>query len=589
MLGGVFDRYTWYRPGLELLPWEAELYEPPTLALADDLPDRLVLFSVGTLPPALVELVARLAEARDVHVMVLAPSRRNARAHPLLASLGKVAHEFQAALLDRDPVVHDAFDDPGRDTLLARVQAELLDDRWPAHRREPSDDSVRVHACHGPARQLQVLRDELTALLDRHRDLQPRDIVVMAPDIGVFAPLVEATFHDRPWLPVRLADRGWGAENPVLRVLLDLLALADGRLGASDVLALAELPPVQLRFGLTPDDLPELRHLAVDAGIRFGADAAHRAALGLPHDDGYTWRFGLDRLLLGQAVAHDEVVLGRVPAGSAEGRDERARLGALVDLADSVIEALVDLGRPRTCLAWRDRLSALLDTLCAVDEPTSWQRRQADQVLAELAEAPAHGFDRPLDRHGLHRWLEQRVTVPEPGAGFLAGAITFCQLVPMRAIPFRVVVLLGMDDGAFPRPFTPLGFDRLAADPRPGDRTVRDDDRALFLDALLSARDHLLVLYTGRDARTGQERPPAVPVAELLDHVDPGGLLTVHHPLQPFSPRAFDGRPAYEAWLARAAAAPKVEPRPFYSTVLDKQPIDDVDLDDLIRFFRSAP
>jgi len=349
-LASMFERYAVYRPELVATwtdpgadpGWEPVLWravarrvdgaDPGATALRLEealraghalpgVPGRVAFFSVGTLPPLTLRLVDALSACREVCLFLLSPGR-TAGEHPLLSSLGKLARELGQGVLAQSPRVVDTFKAPDPSTVLGALQHDLL--AGAAVRRPlPDDPSIRLHACHGRARQVQVLRDELLWLLDTVPGLEPRDIVVMAPDIEVFAPLVHATFsdgavdwHERnrhagglPRIPFRVADRGWHRQNAVAHLLLGVLDLVDSRRTASSLLDLAELPPVQAHFGFTPDDLPTLREWVVHAGVRWGADAEHRVGHGLPDDDAYTWRFGLDRLLLGQAMAADDLVL----------------------------------------------------------------------------------------------------------------------------------------------------------------------------------------------------------------------------------------------------------------------------------------
>jgi len=684
-IAALFERYATYRPDIvrawsdgKADGWEAPLWRAASsrlqgfdfadlaLLFADalgsttsdlgELPPRVCLFSVATLPPLQLDLLARLADHREVHLFVLAPSvawldqlaplaaalrgrevmpDRDAlpesSSHPMLDSMGAIARDFQLSILRTD---HDVVDVPSSApapvTLLEHLQADIAGGALPPTPRplDLPDRSVQIHACHGAARQVEVLRDALLRLLDELAGLEHRDILVMVPDIEAWAPLIRSVFDDGgtwarraahpgglPRIPFAIADQGATSVNPAADALLALLRLADRRLKASEVLDLLGMEAIRCRFGIAPEHLTTVRGWLHDSGVRWGADADHRAALGQPETDLYTWRHGLDRLLLGQAVDDgDALVLGVAPLTGIEGKDGRALLEGVVDFAERVVVAARTLDGARTLSDWRDVLLRLLEDFVALPPDRRWQIDAVVDGLVELTEqAAAAGFDALLDRGAVETLLEGRFSIPEPGAGFLSGRVTFCQLTPMRSIPFRVVCLVGMDDGEFPRGGGGLAFDRMDAAPRAGDRTTREDDRALFLEAILSARDALVVTHTGRRVTDDRSCPPAVPVAELLDVLDATATLDgdpaskvvhVRHRLQGFSPEYFSagGRfgaepfghdrrqlDAAEAWR-RGRQAP--EPRPG---VLVTRPLSDlpdlttdagpVDLDDLCRFW----
>ncbi|MCB9536941.1 MAG: exodeoxyribonuclease V subunit gamma [Myxococcales bacterium] len=573
---------------------------PAAAALAPtDLPPRLCVFAVSTLAPLHLELLTRLAGERTVHLFALDPGDAPAD-HPLLSALGRLPRELAAAIGALDGAeqrVHHV--DPGTDTVLRALQRDLLSGDAP---RLPPDDSVQIHGCAGPLRQVEVLRDVLLDLLVRHPDLEPHHVLVMAPDVPTYAPLVEAVFADDdgglPRLPFVLADRGARAVNPAAEALLATLDLVGGRFEASAVLDLLALPPVLRRFGLDEDDLEAVQRLVTDAGVRWGLDADHRAAHGQPGTPEHTWRFGLDRLLLGQATAYDDLVLGVLPHEAVEGKEDRAVLGALVAFVDALAAAAHALEAPRPMVAWSAALLRAVDALCAADDDTAWWLQQVRDTLTALADEAA-GVDRPLDRAGVRTLLRARLERPEPGRAFLTGGVTFSGMVPLRSIPFRVVCLLGLDDGAFPRPDRRPAFDPLVREQRAGDRPDRDDDRALFLEATLAARDHLIAFYTARDPRDGAPRLPAQPLAALQDHLPTvttdAAALQHQHPLHAFDPINFDPEAprSFDARLRAAAEAgrgPRTAAPPFFAGPLPPPPVDGdraLTLDALIAFLMN--
>lgn len=603
-----------------------------------DLPARVSLFGLTRLPVSYLHVLRALAEARDVHLFLLHPSpalwegiaalavdqppvvrRRDDRtaatpAHPLLASWGRDAREMQLVLTAGagagTHVDHHHPTAAPAATLLQRIQADIRADRSPAGAPLPggaddrvplplSDRSLQVHACHGRARQVEVVRDAILHLLAEDETLEARDVIVMCPDIETFAPLVHATFGaggtgeeveedaakspERPDLRVRLADRSLRQTNPVLATVSELLALADARVTASQVLDLAGRDPVRRRFRLDDDDLSRIEEWVVTAGIRWGFDGAHRAPFKLDRLEANTWRAGVDRVLVGVAMAEEgERLLGGVLPLDDVDSSSIDLAGRFAELIDRLEARLDDLRRPQLLERWVAAIAAAVDELTATSQDDGWQRIQVQRLLDDVVlEATTEGATSAaeLALPEVRALLADRLRGRPTRANFRTGHLTVCTLVPMRSVPHRVVCLLGLDDGMFPRRCARDGDDLILDDPHVGDRDARSEDRQLLLDALLAATDHLVITYTGRDERTNAARPPAVPVGELLDLVDrmaPAPARTqvvTHHPLQPFDARNFTtGRLLPErVWSfdtislagARALAGGRENPPPF--------------------------
>jgi exodeoxyribonuclease V gamma subunit len=635
-LAGLYDHYALQRPEMvrawaagEQAHWQAGLWRglrarlgvpspaerlpeacarlraEPALA---GLPPRLAIFGLTRLPGAHLEVLDALAHAREVHLFVLHPSPalwerlRGARAvrraedatapdveNPLLASWGRDARELQLLLAGRGEDRHHPVE-AGEATLLQRLQRTVREDRRPEPLKlAEGDRSVQVHACHGRARQVEVVRDAILHALAEDPALEPRDVIVMCPDIEAFAPLIQATFGEGEVgdLRVRLADRALRQTNPVLGVVAELLELAGQRVTASQVLDLADRGPVRGRFRLDDDDLARAQDWIAAAGIRWGLDAEHRAPFKLAALPTGTWRFGLDRLLLGVTMTEEDqrlfaevLPLDDVESGAID------LAGRLAELVDRLTTALDNLARTQPIAAWAAALAAAADALTATAPRDAWQRAELQRLLDD-AVAEAAGSEEPLAPAELKALLGERLQGRPTRANFRTGHLTICTLVPMRSVPHRVVCLLGLDDGAFPRKAPRDGDDLLLADPHVGDRDPRSEDRQMLLDALLAATDRLIVTYTGNDERTNAPRPPAVPVGELLDLID--GDVVRRHPLQPFDPRNFE---AHAPWRfdattlagARALSGPRRDPPPFLTAPLPPVRRDVVELDDLVRF-----
>ena len=669
LLAERFDRYALHRPALVRAwadggspgDWQAELWrqvrerigapgpaerlDPACARLRAhpeivDLPARLSLFGLTRLPAGHLDVLRALAAHRDVHLFLLHPSpalwERIAATVPdavtrraddptatlprnrLLASWGHDARELQLVLGAGDARVdhHHPVERPARTTLLARLQDDVAADRAPDG-DAPADRSVQVHACHGRARQVEVLRDAILHLLADDPTLEPRDVIVMCPDIEAFAPLVHATFgagevadeDDDAALPadlrppdlrVRLADRSLRQTNPVLGVVAQLLDLADERLTASQVLDLAEREPVRRRFRFDDDEVTRLEEWVAQSGVRWGLDAAHRAPFKLDAVPAGTWRAGLDRVLVGVTMTEDEqrLVGGVLPLDDVDGGAIELA-GRFAELVDRLAAAVRSLAGPQPIDAWAAAIANAADGLCATGPRDAWQRAQLERLLGDVVDEAA-GTATPLALAEVRALLAERLQGRPTRTSFRTGHLTVCTLVPMRSVPHRVVCLLGLDDGVFPRRSPRDGDDRLLDDPHVGERDARTEDRQLLLDALMAATDRLIVTYTGNDERTNIARPPAVPVGELLDAIERTAgaaareQVVVRHPLHAFDPRNFaagevvpDRHWSFDRVTlagAEALAGDRVEPAPLLTGPLPDRDLPTLELDELVRF-----
>lgn len=659
------------------LPGPAERRRLACERLAQDrslaqLPDRFSLFGLTRLPAGHLQVLRALARQRDVHLFLLHPSaalwsriasapevagvppsnggRVNGtpllrRAHDrtaalarnqLLASWGRDSREIQLVLAngtDGEPVVdvHHGTVGP-RPTLLGRIQEGVRSDTappgapLPSQRDErpaldPDDQSIEIHSCHGRARQVEVIRDAILHALAEDESLEPRDVIVMCPDIEAFAPLIQATFgageapqdtdtKDSPQtsqridLRVRLADRSLRQTNPVLSVVSELLELAHQRLTASQVLDLADRAPVRRRFAFDDDDLTLIQGWISQAGIRWGLDAERRAAFKLQQVDSGTWQAGLKRVLLGVAMTEDGQRLfeGVLPLDDVDSRSIDLA-GRLAELIARLGDAVIALAQPKPLTQWAGAIAEAADSLTATAPRDGWQRAELQRVLDEIVAEADQDAHRELAPAEVRAYLFERLQGRPTRANFRTGHLTVCTLMPMRSVPHRIVCLLGLDDAAFPRKAPRDGDDLMLDEPQIGERDPRSEDRQLLLDALLAATERLIVTYTGNDERTNMPRAPAVPVGELLDAIDatvrwqPGPARTqvlIRHPLQPFDPRNFDHGALVRGrtWSfdpvtlagARALSGRRGPPPPFLAHPLPSRAERVIELADLVRF-----
>lgn len=584
---------------------------------AELLPERVSVFGVGSMPPVHLEFLAALGKRCDVHLFVLAPSPHFAGERrrqldlfgsdgpALLSTLGEQARTQQLLLEELDSTTGvEAFVEPTGGTVLQVLQADLAAHRVRTEKErvavEPDDLSVRIHRCHGVTREVEVIHDQLLDAFDRDPSLAPHDVVVMVPKIEDYAAAIEAIFGSRGEIPYRISDRSKSRTTDVLRALSSWLDAASGRLELGAVLDLLAHEVIRKRFAIDERDVEELSHAVQKAGVRWGGDASHRASFDQPSDRNGTWELALQRLWMGWSVGADcsaTTVAGIAPVG-APGSEELEAIAGLTELV-SMLRQSADRARgKRSVSAWAELLAELVDALFADEQSAGLVslREQLTQIARD-----AEGCAEPVELAALRGELQGRLDRTGGDSGFLAGGVTFCELVPMRTIPFRVVALLGMNDGAFPRRDSRVSFDLRHVHPRLGDRSTRDDDRNLFLEAVLSARERLIITYVGRSIKDDSVLPASPVVLELLAAIEAScagagstrDVIEVPHPLQAFSSSYFDRAGDARLFTYRSELAPTAPtaepdaPRAFLARPLEREVQTSVALGDLERFFRN--
>jgi exodeoxyribonuclease V gamma subunit len=648
-------------------------------------PERIFIFGVSSLPPNTLESLRVLAASGwiDVHLFLQNPCRfywgdvvdkhylgreikrqtlklglstdtLHLDANPLLASWGRLGRDYIAQLqemADSELEVFENYQTQQSSGLLQWVQQDVLtlenhgsqeerdstiDSAEYRHRIAVDDQSIRVHLCHSPLREVEVLHDQLLQMFEQTPSLTPKDIIVMLPDVNAYSPFVKAVFggvkssgtektsggsrqaQSRKRIPFALIDQSGGMENPIVDAYLYLLGLAESRFTLSELISVLEVPAVLARFELTSDELERIRQWSTEVGVRWGLDGHTAEQHDLPMQESHTWLNGVRRMLLGYAMGHDHIWQGTLSYGDVEGL-EASVAGKLAEFLVAINDAQARLMQSLSPKEWISTLYYLSEQFFLVDEDDGFPALLSKQLDALTLQWQQAHFDAPLDQQVLRQLLSPLLQESQGGQRFLAGRVNFCTLMPMRSVPFKVICVLGLNEGDYPRSVAPMGFDLMVGQYRSGDRSRREDDKYLFLEALMSARDCFYISYVGHSIQDNSDKNPSILVSELLEYIGQScvfegdhalapddaqsallNTLIVEHPLQPFNPayycshdkqdevtNHFDKRLySYdEQWLPALLSA-KVEEEPQGFKALDglEQSRFDMALDELSRF-----
>lgn len=589
----------------------ARLHQQAVQALHDGqavaLPARVIVFAINTMAPQLVQFFDALALHTDIHVFHLNPSvsywgesksdrqrarllrqqgieqwRDNEQDNPLLGNLGQQGRDLFNLLTELDTFEVSAFDtEPPAQTdsaigLLQQIQQDILHGVSPDgdYTYQPGDDSVMVVKAHSALREVQGLHDNLLYLMQQDPELKPSDIVVMCPAIEEYAPLIDAVFHrvgtpappqqTPPRIVCSIADRSPLDADPLIAAFISMLSLPDSRFEVTKIMDYLRLDALRNKFGIDPEELHTMQYWLEQAHVHWGVNRAHKKAItqGADDSDMFSWHWGLTRLLVGMAMPDEATVMEELlSVPDVEGQQSVA-LGKLILLIEQLQHYAAELQQPRTAGQWHTFLTDMRDE-CFAPQPEhqdSWESigRATADLAAHCLEA---GYASELTLRQVRDVLVRRFSSPDAGNHFLTGQVTFCSMLPMRSIPFKVVCVLGLNDGEFPRQSTPISIDLMAAGShRQGDRSRRLEDRYLFLEGIISARQHLYLSYQANSAQDNSERQPSLVLSELLRllhhgyQFDPSFHQTLA--LHPFSVSRFQSsRPGFEQGWHRLAKA----------------------------------
>lgn len=568
---------------------------------------RVTVFGVSVMPPVYLHFLQQLGEIIPVRLYTFNPCREqwdedlskkeclvriggtedpreyldvNA-GNPLLTVLGKGCQSYLAEVVDRwggQTDEQELFGADQQGNVLHRIQHDIRNRRTCSGgaktgkpKIDAKDDSLQVHICHSPMREVEVLRDFVYRQFEEDSRLQPRDIQVLVSDLSTYAPYINAVFDTRDrkadaTIPYAISDRTQMSASPTATAFMSLLNLSDSRFKASELFDLLETESVASAFQLDAQAMPQLRRWVRESGIRWGRDQPHLNELDLSvMEPTVTWQSGIDRMLLGYALGRQEGTTGSglVDAGDAgelapceeiEGAGVKD-LGQLLRFIDLARCAAEDFGVARTPSEWGGRLNQLLEEFFVSTNTTYADVAMVRSAVQDLPKtAAAAGIHEEVEVDVVRSFLQARLEETAPARDLFHNAVLFSPLQVMRSTPRRVICLLGLDDGIFPRRDRRASFDLIRQKMLRGDRSQRRDDRLAFLEALMSARERLYLSYVGRTDRRNEPMPPSTVISDLKDYLDmayelPSGrksrdgqdLLfceTLHH-LQAFHPDYF--------------------------------------------------
>jgi len=543
------------------------------------LPKSLSLFSISNMPPIFLRFFYELSRIVDVNLFYLSPAegfwgdivaKRKQFAHEVdmeqywdstnefLALNCRLGQEFFLLLQDFEGQANDVTEEyfesieEKTTTLLHSFQNDLLYMQETSFEDNQACDSIVFASCHSEVRELQVLYDYLLNILNENPNLQPSDILVMMPQIEKYAPYINAVFGHPEMaklrIPFCLSDSNKAMSNDIATYLVKILDLAKGRVTATDVMDLLENEDIAKKFYIYDSNKEFLSQIVLDTNLAWGIDKDFVQELCDVSFANNNWQDCIDRWLTGYAIDKESDLVGNdILPYDIEGSSEAILLGRFVAFLKKVFETITFL---RTCgelstTEWSRYLLTLVDSFFAKNYEKAEYRNQVIQAIVNIElETEQVNFELELSLSVIRDIIYNSVNSETTYAGFLQRGVTFCKLLPMRSIPAKVICLLGVNDGVFPRSDSFMDFDLMKFDRQIGERSARYEDRYLFLETILAVRERLYISYIGQDVVTNEKKAPSIIISELMDALNKklgnkGKLCFEEHRIQPFNKKYF--------------------------------------------------
>ncbi len=609
------------------------------------LPHRISIFGISSLPPFYLDILKKLSEQHSIDFYYLNPCKEFweysygkkeidrllklgmdeedqylESGNPILASMGVSGREFFSLILDRiGDTGEETFQAPTENTLLGCIQADIMNmidtEEVGIRSVSASDRSVQIHSCHTPVREVEILHDNLLSIFDSNPGLAPKDVVVMMPDVSIYTPIIQAVFDtpesEKVAIPYSIADTSVYSDNQLAETLLAILTLKRKRFVASEVLDILEREAVRKRFDFTESEIERIKSWVIKSGIKWGVDGVSKTDLNLPAFEENTWAFGIKRMLLGTVLSQsDDLQLfsGILPFDEIEG-DDTLLLGRFLEFTELLFKFAIEAEKPKILTEWSQFINHILSEIFAVGEKSDYPLQEIrdsiqDEGLQKLQSIC--NYQEQVSPEVILTFLERRMNRMGRSGGFISRGVTFCTMLPMRSIPFKVIVLLGMNDGDFPRRFQRSNFDLMGKQKRLCDPSRRDEDKYLFLESVFSAREHLIISYLGQSIKDNSEFPPSVLVSELIDYLEKGfrqesgksimDQVLYRHALQPFNSIYFNGNQRFFSYSGQNLRAAKgcrrqsSSERPFIDKPLEFKEDkfgESISIEQFCRFYRN--
>jgi hypothetical protein len=360
------------------------------------------------------------------------------------------------------------------------------------------------------------------------------DIAVMVPDMSLYGPVIQTVFSRHPKrITYSLIDSTAAIDSLFGKAISLLLEIADGSFTRKTVFDLVFNKCFLEANDMDIDDARTCLSWADSLNI---FHTFKKSSSNNPEHNLYTWHQGLLRLRFGRIFqphdkySNDGIFLNYkniVPFTDMNTGNQN-----LLDTFSGCIELLhsktKDLQHLNTSGAdWVDIIRSCIDTFIIVPS----DRPEEEIVYSTLMDrmkklASIDGLLKNRESKGLafsfikEYLLENIISISSTRGSYLSGGINISALVPKRQIPFKIVYVMGMQEGLFPGNADTSTLNIMNIRRHLADVNRPDANRYLFLETLLSTREKLYITYVSKDLQKDQDFFPNSVLGQFLTYLN---------------------------------------------------------------------
>ncbi|HPC38610.1 MAG TPA: exodeoxyribonuclease V subunit gamma [Exilispira sp.] len=439
------------------------------------------------------------------------------------------------------------------------------------------DDSIQILSNYTPLRELEVIKDKILDLISKDKSLKYDDIIIMAIDTNKYLPYMETVFKlQEPSLPIFIVNKDSSKDSKIKNLLDIFLEILDSNFKKTDFINFILSEIIMKKFDLEYKDIDIFNNIfsnylwAADLEdvLSYLQKIKEKDQLNQKIEDSINLKnieFYIEASFLANTIgflssnsylekdAYIEYKNGIIPLNTEIEGDFLEKIEKIYIIYFLLLNFYKFAKKTHKVDEYKIFFENFFDNFVLNTEEYHQEILYYRKKILDFLDEIENISEKPvlLSFDILKTVLQNHLKTYQYNAGWTVGRILFSDMISLRNVPAKVIAILGLNDSDFPRNFSSVSFDLLLQDKRSWDRDIRESDKYLFLESILSAQKYLFLSYIGKDPKNNKERAPSIALKILQEDINSrllveDSLKKIQMPIQPFSKSYYFEKKDYE-------------------------------------------